>query len=236
MNRRQQVPSGLMILSPAEVEAGKFRKVLQTAASAVRGGFYHCRRCEKACRLLRKRRCQYMAVIRSEKEAQVTKIKEYLATAKGAVLADYRGITVAQDTDLRRKAREAGVQYRVFKNTLTQIAAKEAGIAGLDKYLEGLTVMAWSATDAVAPAKLLSDFIKDNKLKSYEIKAGILDGRAIDANGVKQLASLPPREVLIAKLLGSMQAPVSGLVNVLQGGIRKFVYALNAIKERKESA
>ncbi|MDR2006319.1 MAG: 50S ribosomal protein L10 [Acidaminococcales bacterium] len=177
-----------------------------------------------------------MAVIRPEKQAQVAKIKEYLATAKGAVLADYRSITVAQDTDLRRKAREAGVQYQVLKNTLTRIAAKEAGIAGLDEYLEGLTAMAWSTTDAVAPAKLLSDFIKDNKLKSYEIKAGVVDGRTIDANGVKQLASLPPREVLIAKLLGSMQAPISGLVNVLQGSLRNFVYALNAIKERKESA
>jgi large subunit ribosomal protein L10 len=177
-----------------------------------------------------------MAVIRPEKQAQVAKIKEYLAMAKGVVLADYRGITVAQDTDLRRKAREAGVHYRVVKNTLTRIAAKEAGIVGLGQYLEGLTVMAWSETDAVAPAKLVSDFIKDNKLKSYEIKAGIIDGRTIDANGVKQLAGLPPREVLVAKLLGSMQAPIVGLVNVLQGNVRNLVYTLNAIKEKKETA
>lgn len=177
-----------------------------------------------------------MAVIRPEKQAQVAKIKEYLTTAKGVVLADYRSITVAQDTDLRRKAREAGVRYQVLKNTLTRIAAKEAGVEGIDKYLAGLTVMAWSTTDVVAPAKLISDFIKDNKLKAYEIKAGILEGKMIDADGVKQLASLPPREVLVAKLLGGMQAPLTGLVNVLQGSIRNFVYALNAIKERKESA
>ncbi|MDR3348913.1 MAG: 50S ribosomal protein L10 [Acidaminococcales bacterium] len=177
-----------------------------------------------------------MAVIRPEKQDQVAKIKEYLTTAKGVVLANYRGITVAQDTALRRKARESGVQYKVFKNTLTRIAAKEVGITGLEEYLEGLTAMAWSATDAVAPAKLLSDFIKDNKLKSYEIKAGIVDGKTIGADGVKRLAGLPPREVLVAKLLGGMQAPLSGLVNVLHGSLRKFVCALNAIKERKESA
>ncbi len=177
-----------------------------------------------------------MAVIRPEKQAEVAKIKEELTTAKGVVFADYRGITVAQDTALRRKAREAGVQYRVVKNTLTRIAAKEAGIDGLDKYLEGLTVMAYSTADAVAPAKLISEFIKDSKLKTYEIKAGVVDGVAIDANGVKTLANLPPREVLLAKLMGSMNAPVTGFVNVLHGTLSGFVRALDAVRKQKESA
>ena len=174
--------------------------------------------------------------IRQEKQEQVTKIRKELTQAKGVVFADYRGINVAQDTALRRKARQAGVKYQVVKNTLTRIAAREAGIQGLDEYLEGLTVMAWSDSDAVAPAKLVADFIKEARLKSYVIKAGIVDGRTIDAEKVKQLADLPSREVLAAKLLGAMQSPITGLVNVLSGNIRNLLYALNAIKEQKESA
>ena len=177
-----------------------------------------------------------MANIRPEKLAEVARIKEELTTAKGVVFADYRGITVAQDTVLRRKMREAGVQYRVVKNTMTRIAAKEAGIEGLEQYLEGLTVMAYSMEDAVAPAKLVSEFIKETKSKTYQIKAGIIDGKAIGADDVKALADLPPREVLIAKMLGSMQSPITGFVNVLQGNIRNLVYALEAVRKQKESA
>jgi len=177
-----------------------------------------------------------MANVRAEKQATVAKIKEELTNAKGVVFADYRGITVAQDTALRRKAREASIEYRVVKNTLTRFAAQEAGIEGLEQYFEGPTVMAYSLEDAVAPAKLISDFIKESKLKTYEIKAGIVDGSAIDAEGVKQLASLPSREVLLSKMLGSMQAPISGLANVLQGTIRNMVYVLEAVRQQKESA
>ena len=174
-----------------------------------------------------------MAVIRPKKQEQIAKIKEELIQAKGVVFADYRGISVAQDTALRRKARQAGVNYQVVKNTLTRIAAREANIQGLDAYLEGLTVMAWSNSDAVAPAKLVSDFIKETKLKSYEIKGGAVGGQAISAEGVRQLANLPAKEVLVARLLGSMQAPITGLVNVLSGTMRNLLYALNAIKEQK---
>ncbi len=176
-----------------------------------------------------------MAVIRPHKQEAVAKIKDILANSKGVVFADYRGITVAQDTALRKKLREAGVEYKVVKNTLTNIAAQEAGIEGLTKYLEGLTVMAYSLSDAVLPAKLISEFIKDSKIKTYEIKSGIVDGKVIDAEGVKQLASLPPKEVLLAKMLGSMQAPITGFVNVLQGNIRKLVYTLEAVKNKKSA-
>lgn len=177
-----------------------------------------------------------MANIRPEKQAEVALLKEEMTTAKGVVFADYRGITVAQDTALRRKMRESGVKYRVIKNTLTRIAAQEAGLEGLDQYLEGLTVMAYSTEDAVAPAKLVAEFIKESKSKTYKIKAGIVDGKIINDAGVKALADLPPREVLLAKMLGSMQAPITGLVNVLQGNIRNLVYALEAVRKQKESA
>ena len=174
--------------------------------------------------------------VTSEKQAIVAGLKEKLTTAKGAVLTNYRGLTVAQDTKLRRQLREAGVEYRVVKNTMTRIAAQEAGLEGLDVYLEGPTAMAISATDPVAPAKIIIDFVKEHKLQALEVKAGLVEGNVIDEKGVKALASLPSREVLIAKMLGSMQSPITGLVNVLQGSIRNLVYALDAVRQQKESA
>ena len=177
-----------------------------------------------------------MSVIRSEKQAVVAELKEKLTSAKGAVLIDFRGLTVAQDTVLRRKMREAGVEYRVIKNTLTAIAANEAGIEGLDTYLVGTTAIAMSSADPVAAAKIVSEFAKDKEYKNFKIKAGIVEGSVIDANGVKALADLPSREVLLSKLLGSMMSPISGFATVLQGTIRNFVYVLDAVKQQKESA
>ena len=177
--------------------------------------------------------------VTAKKQQLVAELKEKLTTAKGAVLTSYKGLTVAQDTELRRALREAGVSYHVVKNTMTRIAAKEAGLDELAEHLEGTTALAVSAEDAVAPAKVICEFIKKNKLDETEvltIKAGLVDGKVIDLAEIKALASLPSREVLIAKLLGSMQAPISGTVNVLQGVIRNAVYVLEAIRQQKESA
>ena len=170
--------------------------------------------------------------IRPEKAGKVAELKDLLSSSKGAVLVDYCGQTVAEDTELRSKMREAGVKYMVAKNTFIRIAAKEAGIQGLHAYLEHNTAVAFSAEDPVAPAKILNDFSKDHK--ALEIKAGILDGKVIALDEVKALAELPSREELLAKLVGSMQAPISGLVNVLQGTIRNFVYTLEAVRQKKE--
>ena len=153
-------------------------------------------------------------VIRPEKVAMIAEIKTTMQNAKGLVLADFRGIKVAQDTKLRRKMREAGVEYSVIKNNMASIAAKEAGIEGLDNYLKGPLAMVSSKNDPVAPAKLISEFIKDNRI--MEIKGGLVEGKVIDADAVKALANLPPREVLIARLLGSMQSPITGFVNVFR--------------------
>jgi large subunit ribosomal protein L10 len=178
----------------------------------------------------------YIVAVTAEKKELVAELKAKLTDAKGAVLTSYRGLTVAQDTQLRRKLREAGIEYRVIKNTMTRIAAQEAGIEGLAVYLEGPTAIAISVTDPVAPAKVISEFIKATKTQALEVKAGLVEGQVIDAVSVKALADLPPREVLIAKALGSMQAPITGFVNVLQGTIRNFVYALEAVRKQKESA
>jgi large subunit ribosomal protein L10 len=174
--------------------------------------------------------------VTSEKQAIVSELKEKFTSSKGAVLASYRKLTVAQDTKLRRKFREAGIEYRVIKNTLARIAAKDAGIEGLVPFLEGTTSIAMSTVDPVAPAKVLSEFIRENRLQALEIKAGLVEGKVIDAAGVKALASLPPREVLIAQLLGTLQAPLTGFVRVLNGNINNLVYALEAIRKQKESA
>lgn len=174
--------------------------------------------------------------VTQEKIQTVAGIKEKLSNTKGAVLTNYRGLTVAQDTKLRRKLREAGVEYRVFKNTMTRIAAQEAGIEGLDAYLEGPTAIAMSYTDPVAPAKVISDFVKENKLQALEVKAGLVEGKVIDVDGVKALSALPPREVLVAQVLAGMQAPIAGFVNVLSGSLRNLVYALEAVRKQKESA
>ena len=177
--------------------------------------------------------------VSEKKQAIVAELKEQLASAKGVVLTGYKGLTVAQDTELRRELREAGVSYHVVKNTMLRLAAKEAGVEGLDEHLEGTTAFAFSTEDAVAPAKVICGFIKKNKLEDTEVltvKAGMVEGKVIGLDDIKALASLPSREELIAKLLGSMNAPISNTVNVLQGAIRNAVYVLDAVRAQKESA
>jgi len=159
--------------------------------------------------------------IKEEKQAKVQEIKEKIEKAQAVIFADYRGLTVEEDTELRRKFREAGVEYKVLKNTLTSIAAKEAGIDGLDQFLTGPTSFAFGYNDPTAPARILNDFAKDHK--KLELKGGLVQGQIFDLNKVKELATIPPREVLIAKLLGSIKAPLSN-----------FAYLINAIKEKKE--
>ena len=154
------------------------------------------------------------------KTATVAQIKEKLTTAQSVVLVDYRGLNVAEVTELRKQFRAAGVEYAVLKNSLVGIAAKEVGIEGLDSILEGPTALAFGMTDAVAPAKIIAEFAKKNdKLK---VKAGILDGAILDVAGVEKLSAIPSREVLIAKVMGSMMSAVS-----------KFVYVLEAIRKQK---
>ena len=172
--------------------------------------------------------------VRPEKAAKVAEIKELLTSAKSVVLVDYCGLTVAEDTKLRRSMREANVKYTVVKNTLLRIAAKDAGIEGMDEFLEQNAAIAVAPEDPVAVAKILVEFSKEHK--ALEIKAGVLDGKMISVDNIKALAELPSKEVLLAKMLGSMQAPISGLANVLQGTIRNFVYVLEAVRKEKESA
>jgi large subunit ribosomal protein L10 len=171
--------------------------------------------------------------IMDEKKAVVASLAEKMKNASAGVLVDYKGINVADDTKLRRDLRSAGVEYAVVKNTMVRLAADQLGLSGLDDVLSGTTALAVSATDPVAPAKILSAFAK--KSDSFKIKAGFVEGKVISAEEVSSLAELPPREVLIARVLGGFNAPISGLVNVLNGNIRGLVVALNAIAEQKSA-
>ncbi|WP_227764095.1 50S ribosomal protein L10 [Zhaonella formicivorans] len=173
-----------------------------------------------------------MSKQRELKQQQVAEIKQKLQESVAAVLTDYRGLNVAQVTKLRTQLREAGVEYKVLKNTLTSLAAHELGLESLDAYLSGPTAIAFSH-DPVAPAKVLFDFAKANK--ALEIKGGVLEGKVIDFNQVKALADLPSKEQLLAKVLGGMQAPLYGMAAVLNGPLRNFVYALEAIRKQKEA-
>lgn len=166
-----------------------------------------------------------------EKEVIVSEIQQKFEKSKTVILADYRGLNVEEVTALRKKMREAGIDYKVLKNTMTSRAAKAANIEGLDQYLSGPTALAFSYNDYAAPAKILSDFAKNHK--KLELKAGVLDGKVIDFNGVKDLADLPSREVLLGTLAGVMQAPIRGLATVLAGPLRNFAYALEAIRKQK---
>jgi large subunit ribosomal protein L10 len=175
-----------------------------------------------------------MSISRETKEATVTELIEKLGQAKGVVLTNYHGISVNKINELRSQLRKSGVELKVVKNTLAKRAADQLGIAELHQYLEGPTALAISVTDPVAPAKSVSEFAKANK--ALEIKAGLVEGKVISMDGVQALADLPSREVLIAQVVGTMAAPLSGFLSVLQGPIRKLGYALEAVRKQKEEA
>jgi len=169
--------------------------------------------------------------ILEQKKKVVAALTENLKTACTGVVVNYKGITVAEDTKLRKELREAGDDYMVVKNTLLRLALKDAGINGLDNILEGTTAIAISRDNYVSGAKILAKFADSSK--KFEIKGGFVDGGAINVDGVKELASLPPKEVLIARVLGGLNAPISGFVTVLSGTMKGLVVALNAIAEKQ---
>jgi len=171
---------------------------------------------------------------RPQKEQEVAELQEKLGRVKGAVLTDYRGLNVSQMTRLRRKLREAGVEYQVVKNTLLRLAARQAGMEGLDPYLSGPTAIAFGYQDPVSPARVLSEFARE--FKQLAIKAGVVEGKIIDREGVRSLAELPSREVLLGRLLGGMKSPLTGLATVLNGPLQGLVRVLQAVREQKESA
>ncbi len=170
-------------------------------------------------------------VVRPEKKAIVEELSDKFSQAESLVITDYVGLNVAEMTELRRRLREAGVEYKVVKNTLARIAADRMELDNVDEYFVGPTAIAFGIEDVVSPAKVLVDFAKEHEV--LDIKAGYLNGEIIDIEEVESLAEIPSREELLAKAFAGMKAPITGLVNVLQGNIRNFVQVLNQIKEEK---
>ena len=157
--------------------------------------------------------------ILEQKQAVVADLAEMLKNSPAGVLVNYQGITVDADTKLRKALREAGVKYMVMKNSLTGRACDEVGLGDMKQYLSGMTAIAISESDPIAPAKIMKTFA--DKLDRFEIKAGFVDGGILDKAGVEALAEIPSKEVLIAKMMGSLMSPLYGLAYVLQAKIDK---------------
>lgn len=162
-----------------------------------------------------------MSGIIEAKKQQVDVIADQLKGSVSTVVVDYRGLTVAEVTELRKQLREANVQYKVYKNTMLRRAAEKAGIEGLDEFLTGPTAVAFTTEDVVAPAKVIAGFAKEHE--ALEIKSGIMEGSVITADEVKTVGSLPSHEGLVSMLLSVLQAPM-----------RNFAYAVKAVGENKE--
>ncbi len=148
------------------------------------------------------------------KQPIVDEIKGYVNSAKAVVAVDYRGLTVEEDTKLRKQLREAGVVYKVYKNTLLKRAFEGTVYEALAKHLEGPTAVAFGIEDATVPARIISEAIKN--APKLEFKAGVVEGVYYDVKGIEIIATIPSREVLISKLLGSLQSPITNLARVLK--------------------
>ena len=172
---------------------------------------------------------------RQQKVEQVELLKDKLRDAKVVVLTDYRGLKVAQLEDLRARLRAAQVEYRVVKNTLARRAAVEAGHEELQPELKGPVAMAISYEDLSAPARLLAEFVRQTRLR-LDIVGGLVEGRVMSPDQVRQLADLPSREVLLAQLLGTLQSPVAQLVGTIQAPVQQLAALLDAYRAKLEAA
>ncbi len=171
----------------------------------------------------------------SEKVDQVSELRALTGASTAAIFTDYRGLSVAELTDLRKKLRVADGEFRVVKNTLFKLAADgQMPIADMDVFLSGPTAVGFAKGDPVATAKVLMDFVKDHK--EISVKAGVMNGLVLSAAQVDALSKTPPREVLISQMLGSLQAPISGFVGTLSGILSNFVFTLQAIADKQGEA
>ena len=162
-------------------------------------------------------------------------LTEKLKKAKVAVLTDYRGLTVSQIQELRGKLRGADVEYRVIKNTLARRAADAAGYKDLESALKGPVAIAFGYEDLSLPPRLINEFVRTTRLK-VDVVGGLVEGRVVDRDQIKQLADLPSREVLLAQLLGTLQSPVAQLVGIMQTPVQQLIGVLDAYKSKLEAA
>ena len=170
---------------------------------------------------------------REEKVTAIAELREKLGKARGAVLTDFRGLTVADITELRAALRKSQVEYTVVKNTLAKRAVQDTAVAGLSALFEGPTAVAISATDPVAASKAVTQWAKGRP--TFTIKGGAVEGRVVTASDIASLADLPNRQVLLGRVAGVMQAPIAGLARVLAASLSGFANVLDRVRERKET-
>jgi large subunit ribosomal protein L10 len=171
-------------------------------------------------------------LLRQEKERIVEELQMSLGGTKVAILSDYRGLSVAEMTALRSKLREADVKYRVLKNALIRLALKDTDLEPLIDHINGPTAVAFSHDDPISPAKILQEFAKQQP--KLEIKGGMVEGRLLDQAGVKKLAEIPGREVLLGRLVSVLGARPTHLVFVLSFNLQRLLHVLNAIRLQKQ--
>lgn len=171
------------------------------------------------------------ARIRPEKTAAVEQLHDKFSRAVAAVVADFRGLTVQETTELRRQLRDASLEFAVVKNTLAKRALQQTEFEPLSPYLKGPTSITWSYQDVVAPAKILSTYLR--RQPKLTLRVGLFEGQLVPAERIQALADLPPRNVLLAQALAAIQGPLAGLVGTLQGVLYTFIGTLQAIHEKK---
>jgi large subunit ribosomal protein L10 len=164
-------------------------------------------------------------VVRPEKQQEVDTLKTKFGAAKGIVLADFTGVTVAEVSELRRKCREARVEYKVVKNTLARIAARDAALEGLVGHFDGPIAIALSTVDAVAPARVLANFVK--AYQKMTLRVGYFDGRVYSDAQIFEIANLPSKEALMAQLIGVVQAPISQVIWCIESGLRDVISVID---------
>jgi len=167
-----------------------------------------------------------------EKERIVDEIAEQLQQAQGIYLTDFTGLSVAEITELRSNFRNAGVEFRVVKNSLTRLSAQKAGMDNLIDYLVGPTALALGTDEPIAPARIVKDFAK--KLDKPTIKVGVIEGEIVSPEEVESIINIPPREVLLGQVVATFSAPMSSLVSVLTNLLGSLVSTLEAVKAKKE--
>lgn len=168
-----------------------------------------------------------------KKQAVIDEIKAQIEASQSVVVVSYLGLNVAEATELRNKFRESGVGYKVYKNTMVDLALKDLGYSGYETYLTGPNAFVFSKEDMVNGPKIAYEFAESHE-KVFQVKAGLMDGKVMNAEEVKHLSKMPSKEVLLSMVLRGLQGPIAGLANVAQGTLRSVVYALNAIKEKSE--
>lgn len=173
-------------------------------------------------------------ITKSAKTEKVSALHTKFTDARAAIIADYSGLNVQQMADLRTQLRASAVELHVVKNTLARRAVENTALVPLSDYFVGPTSVAITMSDATAMAKTLAEYAK--KEPKFSVRVGFVEGQVLSPEQITALADLPPREVLLARLLAGMQSPIGGFVGVLQGIIRQFMYALQAIQEAKENA